>query len=321
MPESTQARQLVVFTLGAEQYALPIQQVHEIIRYAEPRSVASRVAWVRGVISLRGRIIPVYDLAARLGVASELTEQTKIVIVEAGTETAGVIVDDVEEVLTVEDEQIEDVPGADADVDRFDRQGRRPLGRAAQAELDLRRDGAGRGGLSAVRGGPPSRHVHRLPHPRRRRRRQRADAAASSPPRSRRPGSKVVGSARDGDEALALCAREQPDALTLDLAMPGLDGLGVLRALRRRGGDSTPVVVVSAFSPAHGARAVDALAEGAFDLVAKPAAGAGLDHFTEDLIAKVRLAAASRRANGGRHGARPPRAARLAAEHGARGRW
>ena len=114
MPEATNPRQLVVFTLGTEHYALPIQQVHEIIRYSEPRSVASRADWVRGVISLRGRIVPVYDLAARLGVSSELTEQTKIVIVEAGSETAGVIVDGVEEVLTVEDEQIEDAPGADA---------------------------------------------------------------------------------------------------------------------------------------------------------------------------------------------------------------
>jgi purine-binding chemotaxis protein CheW len=116
MSEETHARQLVVFTLGAEQYALPIEQVHEIIRYTEPRSVASRVAWVRGVISLRGRIVPVYDLAARLGVSSEMSDQTKIVIVEAGAETAGVIVDDVEEVLTVEDAQIEDVPGADANL-------------------------------------------------------------------------------------------------------------------------------------------------------------------------------------------------------------
>jgi purine-binding chemotaxis protein CheW len=116
MSEETHARQLVVFTLGAEQYALPIEQVHEIIRYSEPRSVASRVAWVRGVISLRGRIVPVYDLAARLGVSSEMSDQTKIVIVEAGAETAGVIVDDVEEVLTVEDGQIEDVPGADANL-------------------------------------------------------------------------------------------------------------------------------------------------------------------------------------------------------------
>ena len=113
MPHATNPRQLVVFTLGAEHYALPIQQVHEIIRYTEPRSVASRVDWVRGVISLRGRIVPVYDLASRLGIRSELTEQTKIVIVEAGSETAGVIVDGVEEVLTVEDEQMQDAPGAD----------------------------------------------------------------------------------------------------------------------------------------------------------------------------------------------------------------
>lgn len=114
MSESTGTRQLVVFTLGAEQYALPIQQVHEIIRYAEPRSVASRVSWVKGVISLRGRIVPVYDLSARLGVTSAISEQTKIVIVESGSETAGVIVDDVEEVLTVDDGQIEEVPGADS---------------------------------------------------------------------------------------------------------------------------------------------------------------------------------------------------------------
>ena len=113
MSEHTQSRQLVVFTLGAEHYALPIQQVHEIIRYAQPRSVASRVEWVRGVISLRGRIVPVYDLAARLGVSSELSDQTKIVIVESGDETAGVIVDDVDEVLTIEDAQIDEVPGSE----------------------------------------------------------------------------------------------------------------------------------------------------------------------------------------------------------------
>ena len=108
-------------------------------------------------------------------------------------------------------------------------------------------------------------------------------------------GFTVVGAAKDGDEALALCERERPDAMTLDLAMPGLDGIGVLRALRRQGERATPVVVVSAFSPAHGARAVDALAEGAFDLVAKPAVGDGIDRFTTELSDKVRLAAASRR--------------------------
>jgi purine-binding chemotaxis protein CheW len=113
MSDEITARQLVVFTLGSEHYALPIGEVHEIIRYTEPRSVASRVDWVRGVISLRGRIVPVYDIAARLGISSQLTENTKIVIVEAGSETAGVIVDSVEEVLTVETSQIEEAPGAD----------------------------------------------------------------------------------------------------------------------------------------------------------------------------------------------------------------
>jgi Response regulator containing CheY-like receiver domain and AraC-type DNA-binding domain len=63
-------------------------------------------------------------------------------------------------------------------------------------------------------------------------------------------GIDVIGAARDGDEALALCERETPDAMTLDLAMPGLGGIDVLKALKQRGGPAIPVVVVSAFSPA-----------------------------------------------------------------------
>ncbi len=80
--------------------------------------------------------------------------------------------------------------------------------------------------------------------------------------------------------------------MTLDLAMPGMDGIGVLRALRGER-SSLPVVVVSAFSPAHGARAVDALAEGAFDLVAKPVYGEPLEQFVAALREKVTAAAAS----------------------------
>ena len=109
-----------------------------------------------------------------------------------------------------------------------------------------------------------------------------------------RAGIEVVGSARDGDEALALCESERPDAMTLDLTMPGLDGLGVLRILRERSDTNIPVVVVSAFSAAHGARAVDALAEGAFDLVSKPTASESLETFIEALGTKVKQAAASR---------------------------
>jgi purine-binding chemotaxis protein CheW len=106
--------QLVVFSLGAEEYALPIEAVHEIIRYTEPRSVASSVGWIRGVISLRGKIVPVYDLAARLGPgrSADGTDQ-KIIIVETATDKAGVVVDDVQEVLTIDVEQLESVPTAD----------------------------------------------------------------------------------------------------------------------------------------------------------------------------------------------------------------
>jgi two-component system chemotaxis response regulator CheB len=105
-------------------------------------------------------------------------------------------------------------------------------------------------------------------------------------------GFDVVGTAHDGDEALAQCAKLRPDAMTLDLAMPGLDGIGVLRALRRAGAPDVPVIVVSALSPAHGARAVDALAEGAFDLVPKPALGEPFETFVQGLGDKLRVAVA-----------------------------
>ena len=111
--EEPTTRQLVIFSLGQEEYALPITQVQEIIRYTEPRSVASQTRWIRGVINLRGNIVPVCDLAERLGLGLERPESAKIVIVETASGSAGVIVDDVDEVLTVTSEQLEDVPTAD----------------------------------------------------------------------------------------------------------------------------------------------------------------------------------------------------------------
>jgi purine-binding chemotaxis protein CheW len=108
----TSSQQLVVFTLGSEEYALPIGSVHEIIRFTEPRTVASDAAWIRGVIGLRGKIIPIFDLASRMELESAGSEPGKIVIVESGTGQVGIMVDEVEEVLTVSSEQLEDVPTA-----------------------------------------------------------------------------------------------------------------------------------------------------------------------------------------------------------------
>jgi purine-binding chemotaxis protein CheW len=111
----TTSQQLVVFSLGSEEYALPIGSVHEIIRFTEPRTVASDAAWIRGVIGLRGKIIPIFDLASRMELDTVGSEPGKIVIVESGTGQVGVMVDEVEEVLTVSSDQLEDVPSANGE--------------------------------------------------------------------------------------------------------------------------------------------------------------------------------------------------------------
>ena len=110
-------RQLVVFSLAGEDYALPIAAVSEIIRHAAPRSVASDTPGVRGVIGLRGKIIPIVDLADRLGLAVAQAEpaSAKIVILDADGNQVGVTVDDVDEVLTVSSDQLEAVPTASRD--------------------------------------------------------------------------------------------------------------------------------------------------------------------------------------------------------------
>jgi purine-binding chemotaxis protein CheW len=107
--------QLVVFMLGGEGYGLPIAEVQEIIRYQEPRKVAAEKDWVVGVISLRGKIVPVCDLGLRLGRAAHERRDAKIVIVDAGNGTAGIIVDDVSEVLTVEAGWLDPLPAGRTD--------------------------------------------------------------------------------------------------------------------------------------------------------------------------------------------------------------
>jgi purine-binding chemotaxis protein CheW len=117
MSTAPTTRQLVVCSLGQEQYALPIAQVREIVRFAEPRPVAADAAGLRGVIGLRGRLLPVYDLAVRLGLgdaAAEPGPQAKIVVVETADDLAGIVVDDVVEVATVADAQLEQLPGTGA---------------------------------------------------------------------------------------------------------------------------------------------------------------------------------------------------------------
>jgi purine-binding chemotaxis protein CheW len=107
-PEPVPAsRQVVVCALAGEEYALPVEGVQEIIRYTQPRTVPSAPLGVRGVINLRGRIITVCDLTQRLGLAVAPGAESKIVVVEAGGEMMGLVVDDVSEVKTLSTDEIE----------------------------------------------------------------------------------------------------------------------------------------------------------------------------------------------------------------------
>jgi len=109
-PESVQ---VVVFTLAGDEYALPIDQVQEVIAYTRPRSIASRVEWVRGVINLRGTILPVCDLAARLGRRAGAGDAARIVVVATDDGPAGLVVGGVREVLTVAGDQLDRVKVTD----------------------------------------------------------------------------------------------------------------------------------------------------------------------------------------------------------------
>ena len=109
-PKAPAPVQAVVFTLAGDEYALPIGQVQEVIAYSEPRSIASRVSWVRGVINLRGTILPVCDLAARLGRRNRgAGDETRIIVVSGEVGSAGLIVGDVREVVTVAPDQLDRV--------------------------------------------------------------------------------------------------------------------------------------------------------------------------------------------------------------------
>jgi purine-binding chemotaxis protein CheW len=110
------AQQFVVFHLGGEEYALPIAQIQEVIRYTKPRSVASGDRWVIGVISLRGKIVPVVDLAGRLSVSATSDEESKIVIVETADQTVGMIVDAVDEVISIEQGQLDTTTIVDREI-------------------------------------------------------------------------------------------------------------------------------------------------------------------------------------------------------------
>ena len=103
-------QQFVVFTLGKEEYALPIASVKEIVIYHGATKLPGTPAFMEGIINLRGIVIPVIDLANRFGVAASNAPEKKVVIIETTAGQTAVIVDEVTEVVRIGDELIEPPP-------------------------------------------------------------------------------------------------------------------------------------------------------------------------------------------------------------------
>ncbi len=117
----TQAGKYLTFMTGGEEYGLPVLKVREIIKMMNITVVPQVPACVRGVINLRGKVIPVTDLRLKFGFPPhDATDETCIIVVEVATPTGktmmGLLVDGVSEVLNIQVQEIEDTPTFGADV-------------------------------------------------------------------------------------------------------------------------------------------------------------------------------------------------------------
>lgn len=105
--------QIVVFRLSSEEYALPITKVKDINRIMPLTKMPKSPAFMKGVINLRGEIIPVVDLRERFGLTTnEATDDSRIMIVDFNNQLIGIIVDGVTEVITIPIAQIDIPPSA-----------------------------------------------------------------------------------------------------------------------------------------------------------------------------------------------------------------
>ncbi len=108
----------LTFVLLEEEYGLEILKVREIIGMMDITAVPRTPTFVRGVVNLRGKVIPVIDLRCKFGMqTAEATDETCIIVVDVGNVEMGIIVDKVSEVLDIASEDIEPPPQFGVSVD------------------------------------------------------------------------------------------------------------------------------------------------------------------------------------------------------------
>ena len=115
---ATDGRQYLTFALGAEEYGVEILKVQEIKGYSAITPIPNTPNYVKGVMNLRGSIIPIVDLRAKLSMAETAYNQfTVIIVVRVGPKTVGVVVDAVSDVLNIPLTDIQATPDFGAQVD------------------------------------------------------------------------------------------------------------------------------------------------------------------------------------------------------------
>lgn len=103
--------QWVTFRLGGETYGINVMQVQEVLRYSEIAPVPGAPHYVLGIINLRGNVVTVIDTRHRFGLEQgEITDNTRIVIIEADSHVVGILVDSVSEVVYLRQSEMETAP-------------------------------------------------------------------------------------------------------------------------------------------------------------------------------------------------------------------
>lgn len=115
---ATDGSQYLTFTLGAEEYGVEILKVQEIKGYSQVTPIPNTPPYVKGVMNLRGSIIPVVDLRSKLSMAETAYNQfTVIIVIRVGPKTVGLVVDAVSDVLNIPTQDVQATPDFGAQVD------------------------------------------------------------------------------------------------------------------------------------------------------------------------------------------------------------
>ncbi|WP_068114849.1 chemotaxis protein CheW [Tropicimonas marinistellae] len=104
-------RELLSFRVGGQEYCVDIMSVREIRGWTRPTPVPRSELWIRGVINLRGTVLPIVDLAGRLGIAVEdASERNVIIVVHVRRQTVGLLVDAVSDILAIPESEMRPQP-------------------------------------------------------------------------------------------------------------------------------------------------------------------------------------------------------------------